>query len=141
MNDKYFIDTNIFVYSFDSENTSKQKTALSLIHDALQNSNGVISYQVVQEFANVALRKFRNPITVDDCQKYLNIVMEPLCTVFSSFELYHQAIEISQRWQFSFYDSLIIGAALQDNCNILYSEDMQHGQKIRDLEIRDPFLL
>jgi len=140
MKDKFFLDTNIIVYSFDKRDPQKQKIALNLISNALQDANGIVSYQVIQEFVNVALRKFQTPLSMDDCQKYLNIVLEPLCYVFSSFELFHQAIEISERWQFSFYDSLIIGAALQSNCNILYSEDLQHKQKIQTLEIVNPFL-
>ncbi len=139
MKDRFFIDTNIFIYSFDSNNPDKQQIALELIGNALQSSSGVISYQVIQEFLNVASRKFVKPLSISDCQKYLNIVLEPLCEVFTSFELYHQALEIMDRWRLSFYDSLIISAAFKANCNLIYTEDLQHGQKVGDLEIVNPF--
>lgn len=66
--------------------------------------------------------------------------LEPLCEVHSSAQLFHQAMDIADRWRYSFYDSLIISAALQTNCGILYSEDLQHDQHIRDLRIVSPFI-
>ncbi len=140
MNDKYFLDTNIFIYSFDHSDSTKRDKAQHLISDALSQSKGIISYQVVQEFLNVALKKFIKPLNIRDCEKYLTVVLEPLCQVYSSIDLYHKALEISERWQFSFYDSLIISAALQSQCPILYTEDLRHGQKIFDLEIINPFI-
>ncbi len=62
MSDKYFIDTNIFVYCFDEQKPDKKSRALSLISDALQTGNGIISTQVIQEFLNVATRKFLIPL-------------------------------------------------------------------------------
>lgn len=140
MKDRYFIDTNILVYSFDHENVKKQGIAQNLISDALSQSKGLISYQVVQEFMNVALKKFKVPFNKNDCQKYLTIVLEPLCEVYSSIDLYHKALEIVERWQYSFYDSLIIAAALKSECSIIFTEDLQHGQKIYELDIVNPFM-
>ena len=141
MKDKYFIDTNIIVYSFDNENAYKRDLSLNLISNALNQSKGIISYQVIQEFMNVALKKFRIPLTIGDCQKYLTVVLEPLCEVYSGIDLYHKALELVERWQFAFYDSLIIAAALKANCSILYTEDLQHGQKVLDLQLINPFIL
>ncbi len=140
MKDKYFIDTNIFVYSFDNENVCKKDISLQLISTALSQSKGIISNQVVQEFINVSLNKFKAPLSIDDCRKYLSVVLEPLCEVHSSIDLYHKAIEIVERWQYSFYDSFIIAAAIQAECKLIYTEDLQHGQKIFNLEIVNPFI-
>ncbi len=140
MRDKYFIDTNIFVYSFNSEDNNKRRISLELISGALTNHNGCISYQVVQEFLNVARRKFVKPLSIPDCQRYLGSVLEPLCEVYASGGLYYQALEISERWQYSFYDSLIIVAAINAECSLLYSEDFQPGQKIQNITIVNPFL-
>jgi predicted nucleic acid-binding protein len=63
-----------------------------------------------------------------------------LCQVFPTEEFYIQALEIKNRWRFSFYDSLIISAALEAKCNILYSEDLQHNQKVGELTIINPYL-
>lgn len=139
MRDKYFLDTNIFVYSFDTSNPGKRKIALDIISKALTQSKGIISYQVIQEFMNVALRKFKVPLSSNDCQKYLTVVLEPICEVYLSIDLFHKALEITERWHFSFYDSLIISAALKAECSVLYSEDLQHQQEIFDLQIINPF--
>ena len=74
-----------------------------------------------------------------DSQRFLTIMLEPLCEVFSSLELYHRALEIMDLWRYSFYDSLIIASAVQADCALLYTEDMQHGQKIMNLTINNPF--
>lgn len=139
MNDKYFLDTNIIVYSFDSNASDKQHVARRHISNAL-TGHGCISYQVVQEFLNVATRKFDTPLSWQDCKLYLNDVLTPLCEIFPSIEFYSQALQIKEQWQYSLYDSLIVTAALQSNCTILYSEDMQHGQTINQLTITNPFL-
>ena len=140
MSDKYFLDTNIFVYAFDSTDSQKQSKANDVIKSALADHSGCISYQVMQEFLNVVTRKFAVPLSIPDCEKYLNTVLSPLCEVHASTDLYLQSLDILERWQFSFYDSLIISAALQSNCKILYTEDLQHQQKIQDLTICNPFV-
>jgi predicted nucleic acid-binding protein len=87
MSDKYFLDTNIFVYVLDSENKTKQKKASELIKTTLKNNNGCISIQVIQEFMNVATRKFAVPLTIPECEIYLQAVLSPLCEDFVSIEL------------------------------------------------------
>lgn len=139
MSDKFFLDTNILVYAFDSAIPAKQRRANELIKAALKNDTGCISFQVVQEFINVATRKFAVPLSIPDCEKYLNIVLSPLCKVFVSIELYARSLDVMQQWHFSFYDSLIVAAALQADCSILYSEDLQHEHKIEDLTVHNPF--
>ncbi len=140
MKGKYFIDTTILIYTFDAANPDKRATARKMVEEALSSGNGVISYQVVQEFLNVATRKFAVPMKHDDAKVYLKRVLEPLCDVYASADLYEHALDISQRWQYSFYDSLVIAGALQADCVRLYSEDLQHAQKIHQLEIVNPFV-
>ncbi len=140
MKDKYFLDTNIFIYAFDSKNKEKRKLSNKLIKNALASQKGCISYQVIQEFLNVSFRKFKKPLTLSDCQQYLNTILDPLCENYAGIGLFMKALEISERWQYSFYDSLIICAALNSKCKILYSEDLQHGQVIQELEIINPFI-
>ncbi len=140
MNAKYFLDTNVLVYSFDQDNPRKRDLAIGLIAEALEKNRGVISTQVIQEFLNAALRKFSRPLSHPDAQRYLTVVLEPLCAVFASVELFHRAIEISDRWKYRFYDALIIASALEAGCTILYSEDLPDGQKIGPLRILNPFV-
>jgi len=139
MNDRFFIDTNVFVYTFDKADNTKNTIARSLIHKALSSGEGIISYQVVQEFLNVATRKFNKPLELTDAKEYLQKVLTPLCHIYSTHELFEQALEISARWQYGFYDSLIIAAAISSGCSILYTEDLQHGQKIQSIKIENPF--
>jgi predicted nucleic acid-binding protein len=139
MKDKYFIDTNIVVYSFDESVPNKQKTAQAIINEALSTGHGVVSYQVIQEFLNVSTRKFKVPFRLLDAKLYLEEVLIPLCEVYSDPALFHQALDIQAHTQFSFYDSLIVAGAMRSGCHILYSEDLQHDRKIDKLIIKNPF--
>lgn len=139
MKDKFFMDTNILVYSFDTNAPLKQQKARELIALALNSQRGVISFQVIQEFLNVATRKFEVPFTIQETEIYLDQVLIPLCQAFPSAELYRKGLYVMERWQYSFYDSLIITSALQTGCKILYSEDLQHEQVIETLTIDNPF--
>ena len=138
MSDRYFLDTNILVYTFDDTDPKKRERARALVGTALEGQ-GIISFQIVQEFLNVALRRFARPMTSDEAQAYLDAVLGPLCRVQSEPDLYREALAIHQRWRFSFYDSLVVAAALRSDCGVLYSEDLQHGQEIGDLVIVNPF--
>ena len=139
MKDKYFLDTNILVYSFDKTQKIKQQKSQKLISSALSDHNGIISYQVIQEFINLATRKFEKPFLPKEAREYLDEVLEPLCAVHSSSQLYFKALKIHEEQKYSFYDSLIIAGAIEGGCRFLYSEDFQHGQKFSGIEIVNPF--
>ena len=139
MKGKYFLDTNILVYSFDHRARRKQAKSQELIEAALQRHQGIISTQVLQEFLNVATTKFSRPLSAQDAYRYLDSVLAPLCEVYPSLALYRQGLNIQTETHYSFYDSLILAAAIHANCDILYSEDFQHDQRIRGLRIDNPF--
>jgi predicted nucleic acid-binding protein len=134
-----FIDSNVFVYLFDETNPGKQKIAESLVHRLLASGTGRISFQVVQETINVITRKFASPASADDARRFLDNVLAPLWRIMPSPALYHRGLDIKSRYGYSFYDALIAAAALEAGCTRLYSEDLQHGQKIEGLAIEDPF--
>ena len=140
MNDNFFIDTNLFVHSFDGEPLAKVRKANQLIRDAISSQKGIVSYQVVQEFFSVALRRFEQPMRPEEAEQYLATVFRPLLVVHSSQALYNEGLQVVRRYQFAWYDALIVAAALQAKCGVLYSEDFQHGQLIGELQIRNPFL-
>lgn len=106
----------------------------------MSDNLGIISYQVIQEFINVATKKFLTPLSLNDCRLYLNRVLSPLCEIFPSINLYMAGIELMENTGFSFYDSIIIASALQGGCKTLYSEDMQHERVVLGLMIINPFL-
>ncbi len=139
MKDKYFLDTNIIIYSFDLSAPKKQKIAQKLIENALINKNGIISNQVIQEFLNVCTRKFSVPLKMIDVKTYLEQILFPLCEIYASPELYHFALDIQESTQYSFYDSLIVSSAIKSGCGILYSEDLQKGRSSGGLLIENPF--
>jgi len=140
MSDKYFIDTNIFVCSFDDRQPAKKERALALIQEALTNGSGLISTQVIQEFLNVATQKFRVPMLVESASTYLRLVLNPLCQVYPSLALYESCLAIRAETKYSFYDSLILAAAVQAGCELLYSEDLQDGQEVQGVKIINPYL-
>lgn len=140
MSDSYFIDTNIFIYSFDRRNPEKQMIAQEIILKSLIDGKGIISSQVIQEFFNVATRKFSSTLSSNDCMEYLQTVLKPLCKVFASIELYEKTLEIIGKYNYTFYDSLMIAAALHADCSLLYSEDFQHSQQIEGLMLVNPFV-
>lgn len=139
MDGKYFIDTNIFVYSFDLSAHEKAEKADQLIQKALETGRGVVSFQVIQEFLSVATGKFKKNISIDDCRLYLDKVFAPLCEVFPSIELSKSALNIQAETGYSFYDALIIASAAQAGCRTLYTEDLQTERKVAGLTIRNPF--
>lgn len=139
MSAEFFLDTNVLVYTFDHRHADKRNRARELVQEALKTGTGIVSYQVAQEFLNVATRKFETPLTGDAAQRYLRTVLEPLCAIFPTIALYERALGICERWRFGFYDCLIVSAALEADCELLYSEDLQNGQKIETLTIVDPF--
>jgi predicted nucleic acid-binding protein len=139
MSARFFLDTNIFVYSFDRSSAAKSRRAAQLVREAVAGRKGVVSYQVVQEFFNVALRRFAQPMTVAEAEQYLAAVFRPLMAVHSSLALYSEALRLSSKHRLAWYDSLVVAAALEADCAILYSEDFQDGQRFGELKVENPF--
>lgn len=94
----------------------------------------------MQEFFNWALVKSPSKLTAEEAQQYLATTFRPLSIVAPSFTLVSDAIRIQERYRLSWYDSLIVSAAQQGGCDILYSEDLQHGQKFGATIVQNPFL-
>ena len=139
MSDRFFLDTNVFVYEFDAREQAKTERASQLIRSAIATRRGVVSYQVVQEFIAVALTRFSRPLAVSEAEEYLSAIFKPMLAVHSSPRLFLEALRIRTQQQFSWYDSLIVAAAQQSECSVLYTEDMQHGKRVGNLKIENPF--
>jgi predicted nucleic acid-binding protein len=139
MSGRFFLDTNIFVYSFDANSPKKSARARKLIRSAIETRGGIVSYQVVQEFLNVALRRFSKPMSSIDAEQYLSTTFRPLLSVHSSPALYGEALRIAARFQLPWYDSLIVASAIEGQCEVLYSEDFQDGQQFGGVRISNPF--
>lgn len=140
MSDKFFLDTNIFVYSFDKSAPKKAARATELIRRAIETRAGIVSYQVVQEFFNLALRRFAEPMSSAEAEQYLATTFRPLLVVHTSHGLYSEALQWSAKHKLAWYDSLILASAIEGQCSVLYSEDFQHQQRFGELRIVNPFL-
>jgi predicted nucleic acid-binding protein len=135
-NDKVFWDTNVLVYCYD-KNQSERKVKAQTLSFELPDIN--ISTQVMNELAFVLSKK--QGLDWDLVAGVLLEVSQNFTIYTNTAETIIKATSIAPKYQFSFYDSLIISAALECGCNILYSEDMHHGQLIENrLKIVNPFV-
>ncbi len=136
----FLLDTNVLVYSFDDSAPAKQVIARDWIRESLRARRGFISSQVAQEFLNVALHKFARPMGVTEAREYLRNVLQPLCRNIMPASIFDRALLIREETGYSWYDALIVTAALEANCRWLITEDLDHGRKIGSLTIHNPFL-
>jgi len=134
MSDKVFIDTNLLIY-YVADDIRKKNIVKSLL---LNNEDIVISSQVINEFVAVAMRK--NILSADQAIEYGKEFMNIFEFGIVSKNTIKSAWLILKRYGYSYWDSLIIASALENNCSILYSEDMQSGQIVENtLKIVNPF--
>ena len=134
---KVFFDTNILVYFVDEKDPRKQVIAKELIEKAVQNQNGIISTQSLQEFYNVITTKMKCP--KDKAKELVEMFSDIFSVTKISVSLILNAVDISIKTSFSFWDSLILSAANDTGCIIVYSEDMNDGQIFSGTKILNPF--
>lgn len=134
---KTFIDTNILIYSIDRAAPEKQETALREIETLAKARTAIISTQVLQEFYSAATRKLGvDPTTARQHLRDFRI----FDIVQLTPEIIEQGIDTSILNQTSFWDGLILAAAATANATELLSEDLNHGQTIQGITVRNPFL-
>lgn len=131
---KVAVDTNILLYSIDLFDPAKQATSIELIAKA-----PYISSQLISEFSNVCLRKWKFP------KEKVGAVVTAMVSKCEFIPVTRQiivhAVEIMKKYQLQFFDAIIITAALEEGCEILYSEDMQHKLLVeKSLRIVNPFI-
>jgi len=136
--DKTFIDTNIIIYAYDVTAGRKHKTAGIILADLWNSGLGVISTQVLQEFFVNVVQKIPRPV---DKQQAKEIVRDFLKwhVVVNTGDSIIDAIDICLRFGFSFWDSMIIEAAIKGGATVLISEDLQDGQIVSGVTIKNPF--
>ena len=134
-----FLDTNLFIYQLEALDERKLEVADAIIRRAVATGDACISFQVVQETLNVALRKAQVPLTLEAARLYLDTVLAPLYRVPATVPLYERALGLQARFSFGFYDALIVAAALEAGCKRIWTEDLQHGQRVEGLTIENPF--
>ena len=126
-----FFDTNVLLYLL-SKDAAKADLA-----EALLATGGVVSVQVLNEFASVATRKLA--MTIPEIREILSTI-RAVCVVRSlDIETHELGLEMAERYGFSIYDGLIVAAAVRARSAILYTEDLQPGQVIDQVTIQNPF--
>ena len=131
-----FVDTNVIVYAHDRKDDAKRERARSLLERLALDGSLTVSTQVLQEAFNVLTRR-----ALVEPSKALFAVEKLAASrvVGSNADFVLDALRLSQRFQLSVWDALIVQAALAAGCTTLFTEDMQAGQRFGDLEIVNPF--
>ena len=126
-----FFDSNVLIYLTDTESGKAEQT------EDLLAKGGTISVQVLNEFANVALRKVR--LSWPETRDFLDTFRATLEIVPLTLETHQRGLDLAERYQLSVYDGMIVAAAQLAGCRVLYSEDMHDGLVIEKLTIRNPY--
>jgi predicted nucleic acid-binding protein len=127
-----FIDTNVLLYLLDED------AAKAAVAQEIAAAGGVISVQVLNEFTHVAIRK--HALGWDGVEDYVSSFHRLLRVEALTLDGQARAMAIARIYRLSIYDANILAAAELADCRIVYSEDMQHGQRIGKLTIRNPFV-
>lgn len=137
MSGRVFVDTNVFVYAHVSNDKAKHDTALALFRDSLAGSRLWISTQILSEFYS-AMSK--NKYEHDKIVEFIFAIMRSTNMQSVTPETVETALRIKGKYQLSYWDSLMIAAALLSECDVIYTEDLQHNQVIEGrLTIKNPF--
>ena len=139
IDDWVFVDTNILVYAYDVTAEKKHKTAAEIITGLWETGKGIISTQVLQEFYVTVVQKIPNPIDEEKAAGIIRDMLNWKLIVNDGFIIL-EAINIQKRYQLSFWDSLILEAAISGGANVLLSEGLSHQQIIENVQIKNPFL-
>src|SRR6185295_5212831 len=137
---RIFLDTNVLVYLYDTDAPEKQAKATAILEWGFEDVDFAISTQVLQEFYVTVTRKFSKRLS----EAEVIVAMQGLgrfLTVQVDVPMIFEAIELGRECQLSFWDALIAQAALSLGCSRLLTEDLQHGRRIGDLTIENPFRL
>jgi predicted nucleic acid-binding protein len=139
MSDRTFFDTNVLVYLFDADSPAKQDRARQVFGEQTRSGRIVLSAQVLQELYVTITRKLARPLPAEDALSAL-VQLSTLPLITADGALILRAVELHQQAGLSFWDALIVQAALEGRCRTLLSEDMQHGRKFGELTILNPFV-
>jgi predicted nucleic acid-binding protein len=133
-----FFDTNVLVYLFDGSAPSKRERSRELFRETTRQRLALLSTQVLQEFFVVVTRKITVPLSHGEARRAVHDLAK-IPTVQVSRGIILAAIEMIQRHRLSFWDSLIVQAALRGGATILNTEDLQPGRIIETLTVQNPF--
>jgi predicted nucleic acid-binding protein len=137
VNPKTFVDSNVLIYAHDLDEPHKRTIALRIFEDLWLSKTGILSMQVLQEFYNIATRKIRSPLPKPVAREAIER-LAVWCIETTPLEI-ASAFRIEDSARISFWDALIVAAALKGGATEILSEDMNHGQTIAGIRIVNPF--
>lgn len=138
MSDRCFVDTNILIYAHDLSAGTKHQRAMQLVEELWATGSGVLSTQVLQEFANTVRRKPRRPLSLDDTLQVVRQYLQWQVVINTPTSVV-TALGIESRYRVSFWDALILCAAQVANVQTLYTEDLSNGQMYGSVRAINPF--
>lgn len=135
-----FVDTNILVYAYDPTTVRKHQIAKELMIDLWSRGAGRLSVQVLQELYWTVTRKVPKRLSASEAIELLED-LSAWQTFAPNADDVLAAVALEQKHQLSFWDAMIVLAALRSECSVLWSEDLSHERKIDSLTVRNPFML
>jgi predicted nucleic acid-binding protein len=139
MTAKVFVDSNILVYAHDADAGSKQRIAAAQIKALWKNRFGRVSTQVLQEFYVTVTQKLGKPLSKSDAREIVRDYAQWV-TIPTSPQTVIRASEIGEVWRLSFWDSLILAAAEEQECSTVLTEDLNSGKTLAGIRVVNPFL-
>lgn len=139
MKDKIFLDTNVIVYAHDRSSGKKNTIAMEIMEYLWDRKKGVISVQVMQEFYVCVTTKILKPLPLKVARKILEYLLNWDLIINDEY-ITIKAINLQEKYRFSFWDSLIVQSAIQSQAYTLFSEDLSDGQIIENVKIVNPFV-
>ena len=139
MKDKIFLDTNVIVYAHDRSSGKKHTIAMEIMEYLWDRKKGVISVQVMQEFYVCVTTKILKPLPLKVAGKILEYLLNWDLIINDEY-ITIKAIDLQEKYRFSFWDSLIVQSAIQSQAYTLFSEDLADGQSIENVKIVNPFV-
>jgi predicted nucleic acid-binding protein len=135
---KIFLDTNVIIYAYDVSAGAKREKAQKIIVDLWESGQGLLSTQVLQEFFVSVTRKIPQPLELKTAKQIVSDLLR-WDIVINDGNSIMEAIELLSDHRYSFWDSLIIQAAIKGGASLLLSEDLSGGQNIKGITIKNPF--
>lgn len=136
---RQFVDTNVLVYAHDTSAGEKHERAAELVRSLWESRQGCLSVQVLQEFYVSVTRKVASPLDMDQAQRLVRDLSFWHIQIPDAGDVLG-AIDLQRRYQLSFWDAMIVRSAAECGCQIIWSEDLQHGQEYIDMRLVNPFL-
>ena len=140
MNAEVLLDTNILVYAYDNHEPEKQTRAQEILKTAIKEESAILSAQILGEFFVVVTRRIKEPLSIDDAEKIIDI-LTTLHIAEIDKDLVKRAINIQKDYTISYWDSLIVATAEREGCTKILSEDLNDGQKYNGVLVENPFRL